>query len=78
MGSIGTRGNDKPGLGKRWSGRREGSVTDGQSGRQGLGGRRVDGVVRQARIRQRVNRVTDGELQKREKGYWRTGKTDWN
>ena len=62
MGFIGTRGNDKPGLGKRWS------------GRKGLGGRRV---VRQARIRQRVNRVTDGELQKREKGYSRTGKTDW-
>ena len=54
--------------------RQASSVTDGQSGRQGLGGRRV---VMQARIRQRVNRVTDGELQKREKGYWRTGKTDW-
>ena len=34
----------------------------------------MDGVVMQARIRQRVNTGTDGELQKREKGYWRTGK----
>ena len=64
MGFIGARVNDKPGLGKRWSGRR-GFVNrqaGRQSGRRGISDRRV---VRQAGVRQQLSRVTDRELKGR-------------